>query len=200
MKRIISISAVCCLALAVEACGPSKQASEEVSTTEKEVFTVEEVHADTSAPLPSDSVWTADNSPEIKRGENAGLSTRKKSVDTQEAPSAAENKKTVINEVSAQPKAAAVEKSTEVKKEKSSGKTERFYVQLGAFLSEENAKDFQHQAGIKLKKELQLKYNEKISRYLVQYPGCDTKGEALNVVKELKKKGFSDVFIVQQAE
>lgn len=188
------------MALAIEACGPSKQASEEVSTTEKEVFTVEEVRADTSAPLPSDSVWTAENSPEIKRVENTAITTRKKSVDTQEAPSVVENKKTVINESPVQPKSAPVEKSAEVKKEKGSSKSERFYVQLGAFQSEENAKDFQHQAGIKLKKELQLKYNEKIGRYLVQYPGCDTKGEALNVVKELKKKGFTDVFIVQQAE
>ncbi|MGE5682962.1 MAG: SPOR domain-containing protein [Bacillota bacterium] len=195
MKKNVKLGAAILISFAVfEGCASSQQ--KETGLLEKEVFTFEEIKSDTSAPLPVDSTSVEEGLNEIKKSDLPAAKTRKKSMDSQDSP--------VINTpaVSLDSKKGIdtlESKSTFSEPAKTSDEaiTGGYIVQLGAFQSAENAREFVKINKGKFKRELTIHFSEKVKLHLVQLQPVDSRAKALNEVKELRKRGYKDAFVVQ---
>lgn len=153
-------------------------------TGEKDGEGSSEAYADTSAPLPADSVDISDGIPDAVPDSLRRPQTRKP-ADTQ-----------IREQQTITPKS---DVST-VEPQKAEKKTGLFAVQLGAFSSSENARKFALSAKKKLGRNVTVNFNSSAGLFLVQYGPFGLRTEAETAVKELIKKNFKDVFIVKTNE
>lgn len=197
MKRILGLAALILgVFVFVEGCSSSQsQQTEDGSLKEKETFTFDEIKSDSSAPIPVDSVSIASDVDDAQKTDIPSVKTRKKSMDSQESPVTIimNNKSNKIDTVSKK----IIPEKAEYPEETHSG---QYIVQLGAFQSIANAKEFIKKNTPKIKRDLNIHFNERGKLYQVQLQPVDSKTKAQGIVKELRKKGYNDVFVILPVE
>jgi cell division septation protein DedD len=116
-------------------------------------------------------------------------------MDQQESPISSRVKNKIFNNDTLSQKPAS-ENASVSEEPKVSG----YVVQLGAFQSSDNAKEFVKLNKSKVKHEMNVRYSERVKLYVVQLLPFDSRTAAQNIVKELKRKGYKDVFLAPSAE
>jgi cell division septation protein DedD len=194
--KTIGCFSILFILVSIIGCSSSKQQSTDGNgLKEKESFTFDEIKSDSSAPLPIDSSAVEGENNEIQKNDIPAFKSRKKPMDQQESPISSRVKNKIFNNDTLSQKPAS-ENASVSEEPKVSG----YVVQLGAFQSSDNAKEFVKLNKSKVKHEMNVRYSERVKLYVVQLLPFDSRTAAQNVVKELKRRGYKDAFLAPSAE
>ncbi|MEI7813099.1 MAG: SPOR domain-containing protein [Ignavibacteria bacterium] len=186
MKR--KSSAIIVLLFAViylSGCGTLMQETDDQSMKEKEVFTFEDAKSDSSAPIPADSLSSSDFEISVSK-------TRKKSLDNQETPAVIKTAPVKDSVVAAKADSITVPPVSKAEPVK-----DGITIQIGAFRFVDNANELVRKFKTKMNMEIFINYNERTGLHLVRVGPMETITQAREMLKELRRKGFKEMFIVK---